>query len=266
MTGLYRQNMGGIFSSRTNAAVKDPLKIWNLRPERSGKWFITHQDTVHSIDHQASCDIWSEFLSHHPNGSRTWSAFVLLQLTDLQLEQQRNRIRICSYRWRHVHGVGPDGTAYKIPRSCDWFLKYLQQNKLIGWVDWVANIGANVPVPETLEYMGGLYARQFVSGEWLFDLDALESSMSRGWIVQEQSFGPLDPLDPPDPRQSKWGFILLVAVGMGVGAAVVFGTRYGMIEIACQCEVDQGCCGHLCYNPIIQLCCGDHVVNVTSHC
>ena len=66
--------------------------------------------------------------------------------------------------------------------------------------------------------------------------------------------------------QQKWGVILLVAVGLGVGAAVVFGTQYGMVQIACECAAGQRCCGHLCYNSIIQFCCGDYVVNVTSHC
>ena len=184
----------GASDIQTVRTQREAMEQFLARPERSGKWFIAHRDTVHSIDHQARCDIWSEFLSHHPNGSRTWSAFVLLQLTDLQLERQSDRVRVSSYRWRDVRGVGPDGTAYQIPGNCGWFLEYLQQHKLLGWVDWVANMGANVPITETLGYMGALYARHVVTGEWLFGLHTLESALSRGWIVQEQSFGPLDPI------------------------------------------------------------------------
>ena len=40
--------------------------------------------------------------------------------------------------------------------------------------------------------MGALYAKFTISGHWLYDLDALTAALRRGWIIQEQAFGPLD--------------------------------------------------------------------------
>ena len=57
---------------------------------------------------------------------------------------------------------------------------------------WMANVGVNVPVPEVISYMGSLYAENIVLGEWMFDVDKVGSGLSRAWIYQEMSFGPLD--------------------------------------------------------------------------
>ena len=60
------------------------------------------------------------------------------------------------------------------------------------WMDWMANVGVNVPVAETLDYMGLLYAECIVLGDWLLDVGRLEAALTRSWIYQEMSFGALD--------------------------------------------------------------------------
>ena len=41
-----------------------------------------------------------------------------------------------------------------IPANYLGFLDHIREHKLILWMDWMANVGVNVPVPETIGYMG----------------------------------------------------------------------------------------------------------------
>ena len=52
------------------------------------------------------------------------------------------------------------------------------------WMDWMANVGVNVPVSEVVGYMGSLYADNIVLGDWMHDLDNLVVAGSRAWIFQ----------------------------------------------------------------------------------
>ena len=59
-------------------------------------------------------------------------------------------------------------------------------------MDWLANVGVNVSVSVTLQYMGQLYAEQRTVGNWLYSIEALQEAISRVWIYQERAFGALD--------------------------------------------------------------------------
>ena len=62
-----------------------------------------------------------------------------------------------------------------------------------GWMDFMANVGVNVPAREMLDYMGKLYAEQTVVGDWMQSPVTLSSAMERCWIFQETAFPRLDP-------------------------------------------------------------------------
>ena len=79
-----------------------------------------------------------------------------------------------------------------IPANYLRFLDHIREHKLVLWMDWMANVGVNVPVGETLGYMGLLYAECVVLGDWMLDLDRLATALARAWIFQEMAFGPLD--------------------------------------------------------------------------
>ena len=72
------------------------------------------------------------------------------------------------------------------------FLEHIRERKLLLWMDWMANVGVNVPVAETVAYMGLLYAECTVLGDWMLNVDRLEPALMRAWIYQEMSFGALD--------------------------------------------------------------------------
>ena len=49
-----------------------------------------------------------------------------------------------------------------IPANYFRFLEHIREHRLVLWMDWMANVGVNVPVPETIAYMGRLYAECIV--------------------------------------------------------------------------------------------------------
>ena len=132
----------------------------------------------------------------HPNGTESTREIVAVRMSQSEIDEQHYRLRMSSYRWEGVKGFG-DGSngepaPFQIPRNFEWFVEQLKEKKQIGWMDFVANVGVNVPVQETLEYMGGLYATQIVVGDWLLDVHRLSLALRRGWIFQESAFCELD--------------------------------------------------------------------------
>lgn len=173
-------------SSSANAALS-----FAKRPVRSGMWFVCHKDILSSIECEESVDFFVEFFSLHPNCDTRVKDFVAIKLSPAQLDKQKARTRISSYRWVNVKGVGEE-SEYAIPQNYGWFLDFIKANKQIGWMDFMANVAINVPTPVTLEYMGQLYAEQTVVADWLMSLDSLDKALPRGWIFQESAFGTLD--------------------------------------------------------------------------
>ena len=71
------------------------------------------------------------------------------------------------------------------------------------WMDWMANVGVNAPVPDVVGYMGSLYAKNIVLGAWMYDLDYLVLAESRAWIFQVVAALPYRVAHtslPPHPR------------------------------------------------------------------
>ena len=160
------------------------------RPVRKGKWFVLHTSYLLEIEFLEKCDIHAEFLRDHPNGGERTAGLFAVRLTDEQIKAQRGRIRISSYRWE---GMKENAEGVAIPANYLNFLDHIREHKLILWMvrapvssrghaltprlnacacaqDWMANVGVNVPVPEVISYMGGIYADCVVLGDWMLDL------------------------------------------------------------------------------------------------
>ena len=181
-----------LMESISQAGTVGDVEPSSERLERHGKWFLVSTSLLPEIKYEDVCDIYSEFLRSHPNGGMQTQGYICVRLSDEQIKQYRERLRISSYRWADFKGVGPKGDEKVIPGNYLWFLEYIRERKLILWMDWMANVGVNVPVSEVIGYMGSLYAESIVLGEWMFDIDKLGVGLTRAWIFQEMAFGALD--------------------------------------------------------------------------
>lgn len=73
-----------------------------------------------------------------------------------------------------------------------WFLDWIRDRELIGWMDFIAHFGVNVTLEYAMSYMGTLYADNIVLPAWLFSLELMAVAETRGWIHQESAYGALD--------------------------------------------------------------------------
>ena len=92
---------------------------------------LVRRERVERCEYQANRPRWldEEFLKHHPNGGAATAGFVAVRLSDGQIEKQRDLIRISSYRWKEVKGVGPNTALEpKIPSN-------YATSKVIFWCD-----------------------------------------------------------------------------------------------------------------------------------
>lgn len=128
---LERASDGSVEAHASPEVLHSPegvLELLGKRPKRSGKWFVCHQDKLSSINYEEVCDIYEEFLKHHPNGGAATAGFVAVRLSDGQIEKQRDLIRISSYRWKDVKGVGPNSALEpNIPSNYLWFLEHIRE-------------------------------------------------------------------------------------------------------------------------------------------
>lgn len=196
------------------------------RPVRHGKWFVLHSSYLLTIDFEEQCDIHLELLRDHPNGGEPTADLIAVRLSDEQIKALRGRIRISSYRWE---GMKENTEGVAIPANYLRFLDHIREHKLVLWMDWMANVGVNVPVPETLAYMGLLYAECVVLGDWMLNVDRLGTALTRAWIFQEMSFGPLD-------EEAMGGlFEQLRARGKALGDAINDGAAISAYMHCCGC-------------------------------
>lgn len=196
--------------------VLDALKA---RTVRTGKWFVVHSETLFHIEVAETVDMYSEFWQYHPNGTEELREYYLVRLDDDMIVRQHALVQISSYRWLEVRGVGPKG-EYATPGNFMWFLHLCRDHGYIGWMDFMANVVANVPTAETIAYstesgdqtlnlgahgprsrstlrssttVGLLYADQIVLPQGLYEPSTLGPAMGRGWVFQETAFGALNP-------------------------------------------------------------------------
>lgn len=179
------------------------------RTERYGIWFTCHESVLPEIECEEMCDIHEEFLKEHPNGGRETAGFVAVKLNQEQIKKFEDKIRISSYRWKNIKGLGPKDAKgeqkWGIPELDTYkhFLERARDRKQLIWMDWMSHDGVNAPkhstkldsgeaVLGTLDYMGDLYAENIVLGEWMLKLDKLPEALSRIWIFQEMAYGPMD--------------------------------------------------------------------------
>jgi len=153
---------------------------------------VVDASVLPTIEYEQAFDIHGEFFRRHSNGSEAAKGIFAVKLNEIQISKQLHRIRMSSYRWLDVNGVPPCGTKYPIPRNYAWFLEMIRRDGQIGWMDFIAGVGVNCNTAEVISYMGGLYARAHTVGAWMYDIEALDEAMYRGWIYQETAFGALD--------------------------------------------------------------------------
>ena len=173
----------------------DPWTSLKNRRVRSGMWFICHKENLKLFQYEEALSIYEEFFRFYPNGLVATREFMIIKLSDEMVAKQIHDIRMSSYRWAGVpvvEGLSQGVEPFACPDNYIWFLDLIREQKKIGWVDFISNIGVNCPTSVVVDYMGSLYARLPTVGGWMHDLTVLEESLKRGWIYQEMSFGPLD--------------------------------------------------------------------------
>eukprot|EP00964_Phaeocystis_antarctica_P160959 scaffold132979_cov63-Phaeocystis_antarctica.AAC.1 len=181
-----------VVAAAPNVAAVTPEGKLAARKPRTGIFFVVHESLLSELEYEEQVDVYKEFLLHHPNHHPCAKGFVMIKLSREQITLQHARIRMSSYRWKNVEGVGSEG-RWVIPANYSWFLDHIKQNRQIGWMDFLANVAVNVSVPEVIGYMGDLYANSITVGDWLLDMNNLAAALPRGWIFQETAFCELDP-------------------------------------------------------------------------
>ena len=131
------------------------IQWYEGRETRQGMYFICHTSLLDTIEFEDKVDVHTEFFSKHRNCPKGTEEFIAIRLSPEMLEKQRDITRISSYRWENVKGLGAKN-VFSIPSNFMWFVEALKENRQIGWIDFIANIAVNVPVGDTLKYMGGL--------------------------------------------------------------------------------------------------------------
>ena len=101
---------------------------------------------------------------------------------------------LCSYRWEGERTASTGDREVSIPANYGWFLDYLAEERLVGWIDFVSHRGHTEEVIMVVRMMGYLYALlpvvpQFMLGSQQQQTEAL----GRGWIYQETAFSFLSP-------------------------------------------------------------------------
>jgi len=137
-------------------------KFYKNRPSRTtGIYFLYHRNHLTDILEVAvDCligepiSIWEESFSVHPSGHPLCEEFVSLRLSPEFVEKHPDVIRMASYRWLDVKGVGLYGRCYQAPSKYVWFLEWLKENVMLGWMDLMANIVVNVKVMRLLHTWG----------------------------------------------------------------------------------------------------------------
>ena len=174
-------------------------KALDGREARDGMMiFVLHVALVSSVDFTGEpIDMCNEFWAHHPHGKQPLlSEFVAVALTAEQIAKQLARIRLSSYRWDDIRGVGPKNEQgqqrWATPGNFGWFLALCKEHGWIGWLDFMSNVVVNVPAAHTVAYMGKLYAQCTVVPQGFFEPATLVTAMGRAWVFQETAFGPLD--------------------------------------------------------------------------
>ena len=176
----------------------EDIPAWyQSRPQRTGKWFVAHKTVIDEIKDdiesaEEPINIWDSFFCKHPVGDGYSKEFFAISLNEIDIQKYYERIRIASYRWEDIKGVGEDGSEYHAPSNYLWFLKFLEKERVLGWMDFMANIVVNCPGGETVAYMGSLYAQYMIISHWMIDPPRLGAALERGWIFQETAFGAFD--------------------------------------------------------------------------
>jgi hypothetical protein len=124
-------------------AARDPVAAFAGRPTREGIFFIVEATLLPKLEYEQRIDVVAEFLSLHPNSCEEAKGFVMIRMNSQQIKEL---LRMSSYNWQGIQGVGKINPKFgtpgewTIPQNFGWFLVYLRENKLVGWMDFLANL------------------------------------------------------------------------------------------------------------------------------
>ena len=107
----------------SNSALAAAAALWALVPH--------HQSELKTISFSEKVYVFAEFFRGHPNACPLVSEFVAVKLDDAQVASQLHRIRMSSYHWEAVAGIGAE-QEYAIPANYEWFLRLIKKRCLGG--------------------------------------------------------------------------------------------------------------------------------------
>ena len=95
-----------------------------------------------------------------------------------------------SYRWDGVaQRELPSGRTVTMPSNNNWFVRYLDNHQVLGWLDYLAHdFGDPALQNGVLRHMGRIYSALTVVPDYLLDPTKTKVAMTRGWIYQESAF------------------------------------------------------------------------------
>lgn len=102
-----------------------------------------------------------------------------------------SKIVAASYRWEGVEQrlVAQDSRLVTMPSNNEWFVRYVVQQQVLGWIDYTAHdFGDPALLPGVIESMGKIYSTFNVVPQYLLDPTKTAAAMKRGWIFQESAF------------------------------------------------------------------------------
>ena len=76
---------------------------------KAGRNALVHESKVDGTECAEQIDIFKEFFDGHPNSCALAREFVAMRLAPDMVERQSANIRMASYRWQDVMGVGTNG-------------------------------------------------------------------------------------------------------------------------------------------------------------
>eukprot|EP01043_Picozoa_sp_COSAG02_P053109 COSAG02_NODE_5820_length_4015_cov_24.353933_2_plen_914_part_00 len=96
-----------------------------------------------------------------------------------------------SYRWEEVSQRSIGSRMVTMPSNNAWFVRYLEDHQLLGWLDFVAH-DFGLLLDTVLPQMGKIYSTFTVVPQYLLNPVKTLQATTRGWIFQESAFTRLE--------------------------------------------------------------------------
>ena len=119
MASVARSSLGAVTSKekkRGSVSVANSLlQALMSRTQNHGSWFVIHKSLAPHLRYSELIDI-DDLFAAHPSINGGMDGFKAILLDEAQLEEQVDRIRMCSYRWENVESLEGD-EHYALPSN-----------------------------------------------------------------------------------------------------------------------------------------------------